>query len=190
MNTCLQNKAQKGFTIVETLVAITILMIAIAGPLTIANQAFHAALDAKNQMIATNLAQEAIEEVRNYKDNHIQGGKLFSVFGSLQGLSPDLDVHATPGSGGSFLIGTCPALGGDESCQLFLNPSSGYTHASTGNAKTPFIRQLTLQPIPLGSTDTAAAPASEYLLTVTVSWTTGTVPNQIQIEELLSAATR
>ena len=63
--------SSNGFTLVESLVAITILMIAIAGPLTVANKAYTSALDARNEVIGYNLAQEALELASNYKDNNI-----------------------------------------------------------------------------------------------------------------------
>ncbi len=66
MNNINKNKA---FTLVETLVAIAVLMIAIAGPLTVSSQAYTAALDAKNQAIATFLAQATIEYINYTKNN-------------------------------------------------------------------------------------------------------------------------
>lgn len=59
----------RAFTLIETLVAITILMIAIAGPLTVASKGFTSALDAKNQSVAINLAQEGLEYISFVKDN-------------------------------------------------------------------------------------------------------------------------
>jgi prepilin-type N-terminal cleavage/methylation domain-containing protein len=66
-------KHSKGFTLVETLVAITILMIAIAGPLTVANKGYTASIDAKKQAVAMNLAQEGLEYLNHLKDNRIWG---------------------------------------------------------------------------------------------------------------------
>lgn len=63
------NNTTCGFTLIETLVAISILMIAIAGPLTVANKAYHTALGTRDQVIATNLAQEAMEYINYWKDN-------------------------------------------------------------------------------------------------------------------------
>jgi prepilin-type N-terminal cleavage/methylation domain-containing protein len=167
---------QRGFTIIETLVAITILMIAIAGPLTIASQALHAAQDAKNQMIAMNLAQEAVEEIRNLKDDNIANTPLGQIFANYQDPNTSWGVEAAPGRG--YIPGSCVSLG-DQNCSLKLSPDSGYSY-SPGGALTPFRRSFTV----------TAISDTEYLLTVTVTWTTGTVPNQIQIIDLLSATGR
>ncbi|MCK5590383.1 MAG: type II secretion system protein [Candidatus Pacebacteria bacterium] len=53
-----------GFTLVETLVGISILLVAIAGPLTIAYQGVSLSLNARDQIVASLLAQEGIEFVR------------------------------------------------------------------------------------------------------------------------------
>ncbi len=62
------NAPSKAFTLIETLMAVAVLMIAIAGPLVVANNGLVAALYAKDQSIATSLAQEGMEMVRNVKD--------------------------------------------------------------------------------------------------------------------------
>lgn len=72
-------KNQKGFTIIETLVAITILMISIAGPLTIAQKSLMAAIYAKDQVIASYLAQDLMEDIKNNRDNYILSNGLGSL---------------------------------------------------------------------------------------------------------------
>ncbi len=57
-----------GFTLVESLVAISILMIAIASPMYLAQKSLSSATLSKDQMVATFLAQDAIEAVRNIRD--------------------------------------------------------------------------------------------------------------------------
>lgn len=66
-----KNGHARGFTIVETLVAITILMISIAGPLVVASKGLTAALYARDQMTASFLAQESMEVVKNAHDNNM-----------------------------------------------------------------------------------------------------------------------
>ena len=65
----LNHKKDKGFTIIETLVAITILMIAIAGPLTIAQKGFIASIYARDQVTASFLAQDMMEAIKNEQRN-------------------------------------------------------------------------------------------------------------------------
>ena len=55
---------KKGFTLIETLVGISILLVAVIGPLYIAFQGILLPTMAKNQITATFLAQEGIEFVR------------------------------------------------------------------------------------------------------------------------------
>jgi len=78
MNTFLSKmekyKNEKGFTLIETLVAITVLMLAVTGPLVISQKGLSAAGYAKDQMTAYYLAQDAMEYVRNVRDtNSVRG---------------------------------------------------------------------------------------------------------------------
>ncbi len=67
MNKIINIKNKKGFTIIETLVAITILMIAVAGPLTIAQKGLTASVYARDQVTASFLAQELMEYNKSQK---------------------------------------------------------------------------------------------------------------------------
>jgi prepilin-type N-terminal cleavage/methylation domain-containing protein len=60
-----------GFTLIETLVAITVLTVALAAPLTLAFQSLSAAYTARDQVTAFHLAQEAVEAVRAQRDHNI-----------------------------------------------------------------------------------------------------------------------
>lgn len=59
------NLNNKGFTLIETLVAVSILMISVAGPLTIAQRSLHAAITARDQVTASFLAQDMMEQIKN-----------------------------------------------------------------------------------------------------------------------------
>lgn len=60
-----------GFTLVETLVAVAILVAGIIGPLELISRSLHSAPFSKNNLIAYNLAQEGIELVRAIRDNNM-----------------------------------------------------------------------------------------------------------------------
>jgi len=62
--------ASSGFTLVETLVAIAILMIAIAGPLTVAEKGLSASIYARDQLIGSYLAQDGMEYIKNMADTN------------------------------------------------------------------------------------------------------------------------
>jgi len=57
-------KQKKGFTLIETLVAIAILITSVIGPLSIAYQGVSLSLLARDQITASFLAQEGLEFVR------------------------------------------------------------------------------------------------------------------------------
>lgn len=64
-----KNTKQKGFTIIETLVAIFILLISTTGPLSFAQSGLRASFLARDQIAAFYLAQDAIETIKNIRDN-------------------------------------------------------------------------------------------------------------------------
>jgi prepilin-type N-terminal cleavage/methylation domain-containing protein len=63
-----RTSSRRAFTLIETLVAVTILTLAVAGPMVTANRAIVAAQTAKDQLTASYLAQEGIEYVRAIRD--------------------------------------------------------------------------------------------------------------------------
>ncbi len=65
--TILKNK-NKGFTLLETLVAIFILTLSITGPIYIASVAFRNTIDSRDNITAQYIAEEVIEVVRNRRD--------------------------------------------------------------------------------------------------------------------------
>ncbi|MFA5764226.1 MAG: prepilin-type N-terminal cleavage/methylation domain-containing protein [archaeon] len=60
--------SKKAFTLIEALIAISILMVALVSPLTIVKKALVTAALSQDQMTASFLAQDAIEAVKNIRD--------------------------------------------------------------------------------------------------------------------------
>lgn len=67
----INNSTNGGFTIVETLVAIFILLISITGPMSVAQGGLRAAFVSRDQTTAFYLAQDAVEYVKNIRDDNI-----------------------------------------------------------------------------------------------------------------------
>lgn len=61
----------KGFTMIETIIAFGVLTAAIIGPVALVAVSFSRAQSSQNKLIATNLAQEGIELVRAIRENNI-----------------------------------------------------------------------------------------------------------------------
>ncbi len=62
------SQTNKGFTLIETLIAILILSLAIGALLTLTAGGFFTIRYAKNDIVATNLLQESLEYIRNTRD--------------------------------------------------------------------------------------------------------------------------
>lgn len=75
-----------GFTLVEALVAITVLTLALGGPMTLATRSIKDSLASRNKVVAFYLAQEAIEYVRNVRDSNFLNKMSGGAPGWLDGL--------------------------------------------------------------------------------------------------------
>lgn len=58
-----------GFTLIEALVSIALILIAVTGPLSLTLNALTAIKQNKNRVVASYLAEEIVEDFRNYRDN-------------------------------------------------------------------------------------------------------------------------
>lgn len=63
-------KGNRGFTLLEVLVAIFVIIIGVTGAVNLISYTVSGVVIGKSQIIATNLAQEGIEIVRNIRDSN------------------------------------------------------------------------------------------------------------------------
>lgn len=179
----MKTKTSQGFTIIETLVAITILMIAIVGPLTIAHKGLLASIYASQQITATYLAMDAIEYIKNMRDNNILIAESVPGRDWLYGLSsgPTVCTQADPCSVDTYTgdptqlvsdSGVLKCGTGVNACRFNLD-TYGYDYLR--GTPSPYYRYFYIEN-PAGSLD------YEAKMVVVVKWKNGTVDNVFTFE--------
>lgn len=177
----------RAFTLVETLVAIAILMISISGPLAIANKALTASLYAKDQSTASFLAMEEMEIIKNIRNSNSHESKEL-LSGDLKPACADAnnycELSMANSSTNSLLLNSstdCTLAG----CKLYVT-SDSYNFSPIGNP-TIFRRYFHLIPIRTFTIPPNTTTEYEYQAVVVVSWNEGTVSNNVTLtDELFS----
>lgn len=148
---------RKGFSIGEVLVAMFILLIGIVDVIYLTGRGVTETRSASNAVIATMLAQEGTEFVRNVRDNNVTRmdcgssenerctafGQFFPNVGNFMGAG----MFCTIDVNGSKPM-TCSGASGDGDDTLFVNTDTGlYSHKQEGDksAATPFRRRIYVQ---------------------------------------------
>ncbi len=181
----------RGFTILETLVAIAILIIAITGPLAIVAQSLRSSYFSRDQITAYYLAQEAIEYVRNTRDTFGLDQTSHSGEDWISTLVDEFDGPVSinvPGSQqaryylerstAGYVLKSCTT--GSECVAVSLNrplldnPGSADEALYGEDSATEdsiFIREIIFNEPTLGSGETYTSPTLRELdVTVKVKW--------------------
>jgi prepilin-type N-terminal cleavage/methylation domain-containing protein len=178
-----------GFTLIETLVAISLLAVAITAPMSLVAKSLATAFYARDQVTAFHLAQEAIEVVRHLRDHNVllvaQGTPTDLLDGIPVGQRFAIDTLNdqiwTEGSWGSCPSGEAPFLKTD---------GTFYGHGSTpcdmgegGWEPSIFRRYAEASAVAF---DGSGVP-QEIQISVTVSWQPSVfqTPREITISENL-----
>lgn len=170
MKKYMRKSAQRGFTLIETFVAITILVTAVAGPLTLAQKGLQSAILARDQLVASFLAQEGLEFIRERRDNNSLASPRPPDW--LEGLSACIDPATCTISSSADSItacnGACPPLR--------LDTTYGFYNYTGSNAVTPFTRTVRI---------VRHANGREAKVYSTVTWRTSIFDRQIVLEDVL-----
>lgn len=161
---------KRGFTLLETLVAITILLISIGGPLTIATKGLSSALLARDQITAFYLAQEAIEFARNERDERALNNEPWAS-GFLGTFSGCVDGGECMVDTINNVVRTCT---GDCDKLLYDTATGFYVTAPTGSTETSIFRR---------SLSFETVNANEVAATVVMEWTTGLFSRTFTLRE-------
>jgi Tfp pilus assembly protein PilV len=185
-------KNSQAFTLVETLVAIAILMISISGPLAVANKALTAALYAKDQSTASFLAQEEMEVIKNLKDNGAASGSGWLSWlngNACNSSSSRCELSFVNNSSDSLLSSPTIIDCTSSSCLLYTT-DKGYDANKGVSDGSPTIFHRYFYLTPLNNNNPKGANYNdEYIATVVVSWNEGTIPNAVTMQsELLNVA--
>lgn len=171
-----KKQLHRGFTLVETLLAVLILTMAIAGPLTIASKGLQLTLIARDQVMAGLLAQDALEYVHFVRDtNKLNNQNWLAGFNSvsnnhttnLTGGQADCTGgnHCTIDSLADQVTYCGTSLAQCASSYLYFNSSGGnYTYQTSGNTRTIFSRTISI------TTPSPGGNASEADVVVVVQW--------------------
>lgn len=163
----------RGFTLVETIVALALIITAAMGPMTLAARGIFNAKFSKSKLIALNLAQEGAEIIRHMRDNNVLAG--FDWRGSV-GPCPANCTRLPDGSyqPDVFTIasGSTPPL--DAGVPLRFDTTSGLYSQSFGSP-TLFTRMITI-----------STPALDQMRVRTrITWTESSLPRQVELTEVL-----
>lgn len=109
---------KKGFTLIEALVAISVLLLSIVGPMTIATDGIKNSIYAKDQITAFYIGQEGIELIRSMRDGNALRGDPWDT-----GISAACMTSGNPAGCGidveSLAFVNCTV---SANCNLYFNP--------------------------------------------------------------------
>lgn len=160
----IQHLKQKntGFTLLETIVSIAILALAITAPLTLAYKSINATNIARDQVIATFLAQDAMEYILAQRDFNRGSGGWLDGFADCQ--ENDCRIDTTEDFGGA-------GVSIDFDKKLQYTTAKGYNYSE--GVDTRFSREIIFTLVP-GNDD-------ERAVDVTVKWNSGVLNREFTL---------
>lgn len=159
----------RAFTLIETLVAISVLLISLVGPLSIAAQALKSAYYARDEITAFYLAQEGLEYVRAVRDQNYLANPQQSWLSGLSACQSALCSIDFP----NFSDASCA----NNSCApLLIDPVTGLFNTQTG-APSGFTRSVTIVPV--------SGMPDEMQVQSTVSWASAGISRSFTLSEYI-----
>lgn len=145
----------------ETLIAISILLVSVVGPISLIGDSLHKIYYAKDEMVAINLAQEGIEIVRQVRDSNMLAGAAWDT--GFTGPNYVADILNNP-----------PLVSNVSDQKIYIDSVTGLYRQGAVYTPTQFSRLITIQ----GAGD-------ERQIISTVTWKTGGDTGTISVSENL-----
>lgn len=179
-----------GFTLLETIVALSIILAAVIGPVTLITRGILNFGFSENKLVALNLAQEGLELMREIRENNIicdqlNGPASWDWFRDPSGggiiNSGDFEVDTTQTvtiSCGASSV-TTPRMSLFTDSKFYLDPVNG-VYSYSGAPNTVFTRKITIDKPPAD----VAIPANDQRDVISVvSWTERSIDRNITLRE-------
>lgn len=135
-----RNHKQRGQTLIETIVAIFILVMGISTSLGLAIYSFHSSDDATKSTVGTALAEQAVEGLRNYRDQEWLSTPSANC--SFGGISQTCYPSWWPWGTGAYAFDYYTANGGSigmtqnpASYGLYYSPSTNLYYSQSSSSK-------------------------------------------------------
>lgn len=168
---------RKGFTLIETLIAISILVLAVTGAFAAAHNGVTSAIFSRDQVTAFYLAQEGIEQIRNMRDRNGLQSPGVNWLTNIATLSTDPCYFG----GGArscrvdIVNNTIVSCGAPGNCPVLkFDSSNGFYNYVTG-VNTKFKREIQLTQI----------SANEVAIDSSVTWSKGLINRTFTAHEII-----
>jgi len=153
------SKCEQGFSIVEALIAGSLILTGLIASLALINSSIRLAIVAKDELVGANLAQEGIEIVRSFRDANWIAGRLF-------------DENFTDGNHRVHYLDSAFLPYVDTA--LLFDQNTGFYQYAAG-VETPFRRRIRISHV----------SPSEVRVISRVDWTTRGIPYSVRVEDHL-----
>ena len=177
-----RGKKNRAFTLVETLVAISIFTMSILGLMSVLASGISNTNYAKNKIIASYLAQEGIEYIRNMRDSYV----LYATNGTWNNFKSKLASCNSGGNecGFNTVLYSFP-LDNDFIkkcntgliCNVYLDNGTYHTNEGASGVDSGFVRKIWMT--------TYTGVNDEVQISSSVSWTQGSGNYNITFSENL-----
>jgi len=148
---------KKGFTLIETIVAIFLLTVGVSGSFSLMQKVTSFASTSSSQFVASYLAQEGVEIIRNIRDtNYLIKGQVWD-----NGI----------GVGTDFRLDYRSRVFPDAACGTYLQHNGSY-YVCSDSSVSKFRRQITI----------TKPSFDKIVVSVAVSWSDRGIPHQVFAE--------